>query len=144
MAYKRPESVLVVVYVRGGRVLLLRRADHPEFWQSVTGSLRWRDETPRQAAARELREETGIDAGDSLHDWHQTCRYRIFPQWLHRYAPGTEYNTEHVFGLELDSEVAVTLNPGEHTDFIWLDPEAAAARATSWSNRDAILKIGAR
>ena len=30
--FKRPESVLVVVYTRSGKVLLLRRADHPEFW----------------------------------------------------------------------------------------------------------------
>jgi dATP pyrophosphohydrolase len=143
LQHKRPESVLVVVYVRGGRVLLLRRTDHPEFWQSVTGSLRWEDETPLQAAARELREETGIDAGAMLRDWQQTFRYSIFPQWRHRYAPGTEYNTEHVFGLELDAEAPVMLNPREHTDYVWLDREDAAARTGSWSNREAILRIGA-
>jgi dATP pyrophosphohydrolase len=124
-------------------VLLLRRADHPEFWQSVTGSLRWQDETPAQAAARELGEETGIEAGACLRDWHQTFRYRILSTWRHRYAPQTEYNTEHVFGLELASEVPIALNPGEHTEYLWLDPQAAADRATSWSNREAILRVGA-
>lgn len=40
MAYKRPESVLVVIYARqSGRVLMLQRRDDPDFWQSVTGSL---------------------------------------------------------------------------------------------------------
>ena len=60
--FKRPESVLVVVYTRTGKVLLLRRADHPEFWQSVTGSMEWGDEQPAETAVRELREETGITA----------------------------------------------------------------------------------
>ena len=52
--FKRPESVLVVVYTRTGKVLLLKRADDPDFWQSVTGSLLWEETEPRQAAAREL------------------------------------------------------------------------------------------
>ena len=33
--------VLVVVYTRAGKVLLLKRADMPEFWQSITGAMRW-------------------------------------------------------------------------------------------------------
>ncbi|MGD8932832.1 MAG: NUDIX domain-containing protein, partial [Chromatiales bacterium] len=49
--YKRPESVLVVVYTAGGEVLLLRRTRPRDFWQSVTGSLHW-GESPRQAARR--------------------------------------------------------------------------------------------
>ena len=57
--YKRPFSVLVVVHTRSGEVLLLRRRDPPDFWQSVTGSLR-EGESPAEAAARELAEETGI------------------------------------------------------------------------------------
>ena len=52
--YKRPESVLVVVYTRTARVLLLKRADHPHFWQSVTGALEWSESEPRLAAAPEL------------------------------------------------------------------------------------------
>lgn len=40
MNYKRPESVLVVIYANSsGRVLMLQRRDDPDFWQSVTGSL---------------------------------------------------------------------------------------------------------
>ncbi|MCX7271890.1 MAG: dihydroneopterin triphosphate diphosphatase, partial [Burkholderiales bacterium] len=35
---KIPESVLVVIHTPDLRVLLLERADHPGFWQSVTGS----------------------------------------------------------------------------------------------------------
>src|SRR3989344_4273789 len=57
--FKRPESVLVVVYTRTGKVLLLKRADDPDFWQSVTGSLLWEETEPQQAAVRELREGSG-------------------------------------------------------------------------------------
>ncbi|PVF13341.1 dihydroneopterin triphosphate diphosphatase, partial [Yersinia pestis] len=35
MNYKRPESVLVVIYAKSsGRVLMLQRRDDPDFWQS--------------------------------------------------------------------------------------------------------------
>ncbi len=40
MQYKRPVSVLVVIYAEDTkRVLMLQRRDDPDFWQSVTGSL---------------------------------------------------------------------------------------------------------
>ena len=52
-AYKRPQSVLVVVCTRGGEFLMLRRARPSQFWQSVTGSLN-PGESPRLAALREI------------------------------------------------------------------------------------------
>ena len=41
--FKRPESVMVVVHTPE-EVLVLKRADHDCFWQSVTGSLEWNEE----------------------------------------------------------------------------------------------------
>lgn len=141
--YKRPESVLVVIYTATGKVLMMRRADHPLFWQSVTGSLEWDTRDTRATAVRELREETGIEVAPSqLRDWHASNRYVIFPEWRHRYAPGVTENTEHVFSLELPVEPRVTLNPAEHSAYAWLDFPDAAATATSWTNRDAILALG--
>jgi len=43
LPYKRPESVLVVIYTARPEVLLLHRSDMPEYWQSVTGSLEDRE-----------------------------------------------------------------------------------------------------
>jgi dATP pyrophosphohydrolase len=138
-AYKRPESVLVVVYTRVGEVLLLRRTDGPDYWQSVTGSMHWGDEPPLAAAARELREETGITVSpQTLSDWHKSNRYSIFPEWRYKYAPGTSENTEHIFSLELPEAVTVTLTPAEHTDCLWLPFTEAAARVFSWTNREVI------
>ena len=140
--FKRPESVLVVVYTRTGKVLLLRRADAPTFWQSVTGSMDWGDEQPAATAARELFEETGIRVASSqLTDWHLQQRFEIFPQFRARYAPGVTENTEHFFSLELPDEQAITLSPGEHLEFAWVTFDEAIARVFSWTNRDALRHI---
>ena len=72
--FKRPESVLVVVHTGDGRFLMLRRRAPAGFWQSVTGSLRWDEHDPAVAARRELREETGLEAGPELRDWAQRLK----------------------------------------------------------------------
>ena len=56
---KRPVSVLVAIHTPAQRFLLLHRRPPARFWQSVTGSLE-AAETPRDAALREVREETGL------------------------------------------------------------------------------------
>lgn len=139
--YKRPESVLVVVHNSSGEVLLLKRADHEYFWQSVTGSLRWPCEIPECAAQRELAEETGLEAGAGLRDWNKSFAFPILPQWRQRYAPGTTVNREHVFTLQLDARPPVRLNRNEHTEFVWVDCNTAAAKVWSWTNRAIILAL---
>ncbi len=138
--FKRPESVLVVVYTRAGEVLLLNRSRPRGFWQSVTGSLR-PGETPRRAAERELFEETGLRAGGRLVDWRHSVRFPIVPPWRSRYAPGVRFNREHWFGLELEGRRLIRLNPAEHSAARWLPAASAARRATSWTNRDAIRRL---
>jgi len=140
--FKRPESVLVVAYTRSGKVLLLRRADHPEFWQSITGSMEWGDEQPAETAARELREETGIVVAPAqLADWKIQNRYVIFPQWRYKYAPDVTENTEHFFSVELPDEPAVTLSPDEHSEYASVPFAEAVERVFSWTNRDALLLL---
>lgn len=145
MPHKLPVSALIVVYTRDLEVLLIERADAPGYWQSVTGS-REPGETLAETAARELAEETGIDAGryGGVLDWNATNEYEIFPRWRHRYAPGTTHNTEHVFGLEVPARVPVRLDPREHLRHVWLPWAEAAAKCFSWSNRDAILLLPSR
>ncbi len=140
-AHKIPVSALVVIHTPALEVLLLERADHPGFWQSVTGS-QHEGETLRETAIREVAEETGIDAArHRLTDWKLQNVYEIYPVWRHRYAPGVTHNTEHVFGLEVAAPVAVCLAAREHLDFAWLPWQEAAERVFSWSNRKAILML---
>jgi dATP pyrophosphohydrolase len=139
--HKIPVSTLVVIHTPALEVLLLERADHPGFWQSVTGS-QDAGETLAQTAAREVLEETGIEAGrHELTDWKLSNVYEIYPVWRHRYAPGVTHNTEHVFGLRIDGRVPVRLAPREHLAAQWLPWEEAAGRVFSWSNRKAILEL---
>jgi 8-oxo-dGTP pyrophosphatase MutT (NUDIX family) len=141
---KLPLSVLVVVHTAEMEVLLLERAQRPGFWQSVTGSLDRLDEALEHAAARELREETGIETADGrLRRWNVAYTFEIYAQWRHRFAPGVTHNTEHLFSLELARPAPVTLAPQEHTAFGWLPWREAARKCFSWSNRDAILMVGA-
>jgi dATP pyrophosphohydrolase len=140
---KLPFSVLVVVHTAEMEVLLLERAVRPGFWQSVTGSLDNPQEPYEAAAARELREETGIDAAlGRLRRWNVAYTFEIYAQWRHRFAPGVTHNTEHLFSVELAKRPPVTIAPLEHTAVAWLPWREAAEKCFSWSNRDAIRIIG--
>jgi len=144
MPYKKPVSVLVVIHSPDRQILLLERAAHPGYWQSVTGSQE-DDEALIDTAVREVGEETGIAVTkDRLIDWQQTNTYEIFPEWRHRYAPGVTENTEHVFSLEVPRDTAIRIAPGEHLGHCWLPLDEAAAKVFSWSNRDAILALQQR
>lgn len=149
-SWKIPQSVLVVVHTPSLQVLLLKRADSPpdeEFWQSVTGSKDNLAEDWVETAAREVLEETGIDArpgcalAQGLCDWGLENTYPIYPRWLHRYAPGVSHNTERVWGLSVPEGTQVRLSPREHTQFVWLPYMEAAAGCSSASNAEAILHL---
>jgi dATP pyrophosphohydrolase len=143
MTPKLPVSVLVVVHTLELEVLLLERAARAGFWQSVTGSLDRIDEPLETAAAREVLEETGIPARDGrLQRWNLVYTFEIYKHWRHRFAPGVERNTEHVFALALPGRMPVRMAPDEHVAFTWLPWREAAAKCFSWSNRDAILMLG--
>lgn len=143
MTLKLPVSVLVVVHTAQLDVLLLERAARRGFWQSVTGSLDRADESPAEAARRELQEETGVEARtQDLRRWNLAYTFEIFPEWRHRFVAGTTHNTEHVFSIELPARVPVALAPEEHVASLWLPWREAAAKCFSWSNRDAIRILG--
>ncbi|MBA4382811.1 MAG: dihydroneopterin triphosphate diphosphatase [Sideroxydans sp.] len=141
---KQPISVLVVIYTSALDVLLLERADHPGYWQSVTGS-RDGDETLLETAIREASEETGLVAAKfDLTDWRLQNVYEIYPHWRHRYPDGITQNTEHVFGLQLPQQMPIRISPREHLNYQWLPYQEAADKVFSPSNREAILQLPER
>lgn len=139
--YKRPESILVVVFTSGGEFLLIRRTKPADFWQSITGSLET-GESARTAAIREVWEETGLRANpQALYDLCWCERFPIHAAWRHRYRPGVHYNLEHWFALHLARRREVRLNPSEHADSRWLPVARATTMASSWTNRKAIRLV---
>ncbi len=146
-AWKIPESVLVVIHTPALDVLLIRRADADDFWQSVTGSKDFADEPLALTAAREVAEETGIRCGEGtelgmqLRDWQLQNVYEIYPQWRSRYEAGVSHNTEHLFGLCVPERLTPRLDPREHTAWVWLPYREAADACFSPSNAEAILLL---
>ena len=139
--FKRPVSVLVVLHDGYGQALLLERRDRPGFWQSVTGSLE-AGEQPAAAARREVAEETGLLlVPGQLHDWHLSTDYGIYPQWRHRYPPGTTRNTEHTFSAVIAADSPIRLAEAEHLRYAWLPLAQAAGQVFSPSNRAALLRL---
>lgn len=141
MAFKKPVSSLVLIYTEDFKVLLMERADKKGFWQSVTGSLE-ENETPRDAAIREVFEETGIDSTQyHLEDWELSHVYEIYAHWRYRYAPDITHNTEHIFALKVPASIPVQLSADEHVQYLWVDWRDAIDMVFSWTNVEAIKKL---
>ncbi len=141
--YKCPESVLVVIYTTDLQVLLLERAKHPGYWQSVTGS-REVGESFLATAVREVHEETGLSIKPGqLRVWPVQNRYTIMPEWRHRYAPEVTHNLEQVFSICLPTTCDIQIAPDEHRAWRWTPWKDAAAACFSASNREAILQLPA-
>jgi dihydroneopterin triphosphate diphosphatase len=135
--FRRPESVLIVIFTDAKEFLLLERRRPAGFWQSVTGSLEW-GEMPDPAARRELKEETGITQGVLVNlQWTQT--YEILPSFGKVYAPGVVRNLEHAFSLRLPKKVEVTLT--EHVQYRWVSDSEALSLVSSDSNRAVIADL---
>ncbi|MBK5940813.1 dihydroneopterin triphosphate diphosphatase [Halochromatium roseum] len=134
---KRPISVLVVVFNTAGEFMLLNRVKPSGFWQSVTGSL-MPGESPRNAALRELKEETGLLGASGLINLRQSRLFPIIQPWRQRYAQGICFNREHWYALRLPYRRHIRINPAEHSEVLWLPLEKALELAGSWTNREAM------
>ena len=140
--FRRPESILLVIYTEQGETLLLKRQAPRIFWQSVTGSVRWQGETPHETAVRELAEETGIFAKlTDVRDWQRRFKFVIPNQLRHRYQPGVQMNVEHLFSIKLSNKVPIQLQVDEHSAYQWVTFSQAEDIVWSWSNREAIRMI---
>lgn len=141
--YRRPVSVLVLVYTPIGDVLLLRRSRPADIWQSVTGSLQ-RDETHAEAAERELAEETGLSAGSGGHLTFtgNSRAFTIDPRWRDRYAPGVTENVEFEWHFRVpDRAEKIVTDPSEHSEYRWFSLDRAIEAVWSWTNREALVEL---
>jgi dATP pyrophosphohydrolase len=109
----------------------------------VTGSLD-PGESPKEAAHRELAEETGLGAEGSLIDRDRSRTFSIDPRWRDRYAPGITENTEHEWHYRLASAIDIKVDDNEHSDFRWAPIDQAIDTVWSWTNKEALTVLKAK
>ncbi len=100
------------------------------FWQPMTGTVR-EGERIKDCLIRELEEETSI-----------VKQVRIIEN-IHTFEYENSKNktvTEHVFGIEVDSNVKVKIS-SEHDEFEWHSFENALEKLEKSSNKDALIKL---
>ena len=132
--------MLVVVFADDAQVLLLRRCQPFDFWQSVTGSLK-DDETHADAAARELQEETGFTDEGELRFSDVSRHFEIDPHWRNRFSPRVVENEEFEWRYRLPAVRDIVLSKEEHSEYQWLHVDAAINTVWSWTNREALEQL---
>jgi dihydroneopterin triphosphate diphosphatase len=143
---RAPFQVLIILYriVPDGDPLyaVFRRADL-DVWQMVSGGGE-DQETPEQAARRELREETGLDPLSPLMPLSArgSVPAHIF-RGHERWGPELREIPEYSFGVEVPAPASPVLSP-EHREYVWLI-WADAMRRLEWeSNRAALRELHER
>jgi ADP-ribose pyrophosphatase YjhB (NUDIX family) len=110
---KQPRVGCGVVVLRDGKLLLLKRINDPEAgsWGLPGGKVDWM-EPATVSAARELMEETGVEAGPMT----LLCAAdHIDP------AAGEHWLAPIYLAVESSGE-AVRMEPTKHSDIGWFDP----------------------
>jgi 8-oxo-dGTP pyrophosphatase MutT (NUDIX family) len=121
-------------------VLLIRRIpEHGGFWQGVTGAPE-PGESDKEAALREVREETGFDVRVEPLDFRYElyCSPEAEQQWLELYGPGVDTVAEETFAAEVPPGMVPTLAPAEHDAFRWCSFDEALGLLKWDENRRAL------
>lgn len=141
----RPCVGLVIVN-RDGRVFAGQRIDNPgPAWQMPQGGID-PGETPREAALRELAEETGIapDRVEILAETRDWLRYDLPPElvprlWGGRYR-GQKQRWFLMRFLGSDADIDIRAGHPEFSRWAWLAPEDLLARIVPFK-RDTYARV---
>ena len=138
---RAPFQILAIPYrMADGSPLycVFHRADFDQ-WQFISGGGE-DDETPLQAAQREIYEESGIAAGNIV-NLRSMCYIPtdIFPEkYLRHWAADTYVVPEYAFGFACQESMKLS---HEHTGCEWLPYEEARRRLKWDSNRTALYEL---
>ena len=133
-----PREVAVFVH-RGGRLLVLHRVEE-DYWHVVAGALE-EGETYAEAAARELREETGLKG--QLTDLGIEQSYAITARERPLYPEGTLAVVVRSFMVEAPDGWEPRLNE-EHDRYEWATPTVARAQLRWIETQEAIDVLAPR
>ena len=141
---RAPFQILAIPYriTRGvPSFCVFHRSDYDQ-WQFVAGGGE-DDETPAQAAKREVSEEAGVHVDDMVELKSMCCiPTDIFPKkHLYNWPADTYVVPEYAFGFACADEICLS---GEHTECVWLSYEEAREKLTWDSNRTALYELNCR
>jgi len=125
----KERSAGTIVYNNGKYLLLHYEAGH---WDFPKGHLE-KGETDKQAATRELKEETGIEDAFFVKDFKEKIEYF--------FRRGKELVKKEVtfFLVETRTE-EIKISPREHTGYEWLGCQEARQRVTFNNAREMLIK----
>ncbi len=141
---RAPFQILAIPYkIINGRphYCIFHRADFDQ-WQFIAGGGE-DDETPVQAAVREIFEESGVVV-DNLIQLKSMCYIPtdIFPKrHLYNWAPDTYVLPEYAFCFACKEDIKLS---HEHTECLWLTYEEARSKLKWDSNRTALYELNCR
>jgi 8-oxo-dGTP pyrophosphatase MutT (NUDIX family) len=138
---RRPEEVAVVIRRPGGTgpeyLVVLRSPEKLGYWHLVAGGVEW-GESPEEAAARELAEETGLVAVPEPLDGPLSYDLAGDPESVReRFPAGTERITVWAFVADAPAGWEPVLD-AEHVDHRWLDADGAVALLRYPEPREAV------
>jgi len=141
---RAPFQILAIPFKRADGELkycVFHRADHDQ-WQFLSGGGE-DEETPEEAAKREIFEESGLSVTDLI-PLRSMCFIPtdIFARrYLENWPPDTYVIPEYAFGFECKDTIRLS---HEHLECDWLTHEEAKARLKWDSNRTALYELDCR
>ena len=128
---------------RGPEVLVVRRsAERGGYWHSIAGGVE-PGETELDAALRELREETGLDARSAVVPVGHRLMYSLDedpPERRALFAPGTTHIEAECFVATAPAGWEPVLD-FEHDEYRWCSPEEAR-ELLYWDDvKDALARV---
>lgn len=140
---RAPFQILAIPYKQDNEIMygLFHRADMDQ-WQFIAGGGE-DEETPKEAAIREIYEEAGIKTADVIELVSMAYIPANVISEKHRqyWSKDTFVLPEYHFAFACDGDIQIS---NEHSECIWVSYEEAVKKLTWDSNRTALYELNCR
>ena len=140
---RAPFQILAIPYKQDNEILygLFQRSDMGQ-WQFIAGGGE-DDETPKEAAIREIHEEASVKVTDVIELVSMAYVPANVISEKHRlyWSKDTYVLPEYHFAFECDGEIQISK---EHSKYIWVGYEEAMEKLTWDSNKTALYELNCR